>query len=113
MIGDAQNPEYHRISNISINGVYRSYWDGGTITAPALSSFLNQYVTAKNIPASVSNDYGTPAAKYMTTGKYIGIGGRASTTTNNNSSSQSNNNSATGNNSTSSNSDSDTTRNDR
>ena len=113
VIGDAQNPEYHRISNISINGVYRSYWDGGTITAPALSSFLNQYVTAKNIPASVSNDYGTPAAKYMTTGKYIGIGGRASTTTNNNSSSQSNNNSATGNNSTSSNSDSDTTRNDR
>ncbi|NMM93791.1 transglycosylase domain-containing protein [Bifidobacterium oedipodis] len=76
LIGDAQDPEHHRISNISINGVYRSYWDGGTITAPALSSFLNKYVAAKNVPAEKSNNYGTPAAKYMTTGKYVGIGGR-------------------------------------
>ena len=77
LAGDAQDPEHHRISNIAINGVYSSYWDGGTLVAPALSKFLNEYVSAKQIPAEVSNNYGTPAQQYMTTGKYLGIAGRA------------------------------------
>lgn len=94
VVGDAQNPYTNRISNITINGRYNSYWDGSTIAAPAVTNFFNSYISKKKIP--IDNDYGQPVSKYTTTGKYLGIGGRTfsvpQTTTNGNSQSQSSNN---------------------
>ena len=94
VVGDAQNPNTNRISNIAINGRYNSYWDGSTIAGPAVTDFFNSYISKKKIP--IDNDYGQPVSKYTTTGKYLGIGGRTfsapQTTTNGNSQSQSNNN---------------------
>ncbi|TPF94271.1 transglycosylase domain-containing protein [Bifidobacterium sp. UTBIF-78] len=85
--GDAQNPYSNRMSNMTINGVYASVWDGSMIPAPAVRNFLNAYADKKQLP--IDNDYGTPVAKYTSTGKYYGIGGRAYTvpqqSTNNNS----------------------------
>ncbi|KFI88007.1 penicillin-binding protein [Bifidobacterium reuteri DSM 23975] len=96
VVGDAQNPYAHRIANMSINGVYNSYWDGSTIAAPALRNFLNAYADKKQLP--IDNDYGQPVAKYTASGTTLGIGGRAystqkSTTNNNSSSNNSSNNS--------------------
>lgn len=97
-VGDAQSPYNNRIANIAINGVYNGYWDGSTIAAPAVTSFLNGYADAKQLP--IDNDYGQPAAKYMTSGTTMGIAGRAfssqrSTTTNNNNSQSTTNNQST------------------
>jgi membrane peptidoglycan carboxypeptidase len=95
VVGDAQNPENSRIANISINGVYNSYWDGSTIASPAVRNFLNQYANTKQLP--IDNDYGQAASKYMTTGKFIGIAGR--TTSNSNSTTTQNSQGQTQNNS--------------
>lgn len=62
LVGDVQDPMNHRVANISINGVYHSYWDGGTIAAPAARDFLNTYAEKKNLP--IDNDYGQPVEKY-------------------------------------------------
>lgn len=108
VVGDAQNPYAHRIANMSINGVYNSYWDGSTIAAPALRSFLNAYADKKQLP--IDNDYGQPVAKYTASGTTLGIGGRAYTQRSNNSNNS--NNSSNSNNSNNSNSDSNTSNND-
>lgn len=63
LVGDVQDPMNHRVANIAINGQYHSYWDGGTIAAPAARDFLNTYAEKKNLP--IDNNYGTPVAKYM------------------------------------------------
>ncbi|WP_125962776.1 transglycosylase domain-containing protein [Bifidobacterium dolichotidis] len=63
LIGDVQDPNNNRIANIAINGQYHSYWDGGTIAAPAYAKFTNSYLDKKNI--QVDSNYGQPAAKYM------------------------------------------------
>ncbi|TPF91666.1 carboxypeptidase [Bifidobacterium sp. UTBIF-68] len=104
VVGDAQNPYAHRIANMSINGVYNSYWDGSTIAAPALRSFLNAYADKKQLP--IDNDYGQPVAKYTASGTTLGIGGRAYTQRSNNS-----NNSNNSSNSNNSNSNSNTSNN--
>ena len=67
LVGDAQAPGSNRIANVSINGVYRSYWDGGTIAAPAWRSFMDAWADRKGLGTDVGNDYGNPAAKYTTT----------------------------------------------
>ena len=99
-VGDAQNPYINRIANIRINGVYNSYWDGSTIAAPALQSFLNAYADKKQLP--IDNDYGQAVAKYTSGSQYLGIAGRAysaqrqSTGTQRNSNSNSSTGSSTG-----------------
>ena len=111
VVGDAQNPYAHRIANMSINGVYNSYWDGSTIAAPALRNFLNAYADKKQLP--IDNDYGQPVAKYTASGTTLGIGGRAYTQRSNNSNNSNNSsNSNNSNNTNNSNSDSNTSNND-
>ncbi|MBT1174474.1 penicillin-binding protein [Bifidobacterium sp. LC6] len=89
-VGDAQNPYTHRISNIRINGVYNSYWDGSSIASPAAKSFLQQYADKKQLP--IDNNYGQAVAKYSASGTTLGIGGRSyssrSSTTNGTTNSQ-------------------------
>ena len=110
VVGDAQNPYAHRIANMSINGVYNSYWDGSTIAAPALRNFLNAYADKKQLP--IDNDYGQPVAKYTASGTTLGIGGRAYTQRSNNSNNSNNSsNSNNSNNTNNSNSDSNTSNN--
>ncbi|WP_044084779.1 transglycosylase domain-containing protein [Bifidobacterium gallicum] len=65
LVGDVQDPLNHRVANIAINGQYRSYWDGGTIAAPAYASFTNKYLDKKGI--QVDDSYGQPVDKYMRT----------------------------------------------
>ena len=67
LVGDAQAPGSNRIANIAINGVYRGYWDGGTIAAPAWRSFMDAWADRKGLGTDVGNDYGNPASKYTTT----------------------------------------------
>ncbi|NEG72043.1 transglycosylase domain-containing protein [Bifidobacterium ramosum] len=110
LVGDVQSPKGNPVANVAINGVYSSYWDGGTIAAPAWKMFMDNYAKAKNMPADTGKDYGNPASKYMTTSSSVTTiqGATIGSTTNNNSQSNSNSNS---NNSNSNNSNSNNSNN--
>ncbi|MCH9276925.1 penicillin-binding protein [Bifidobacterium amazonense] len=105
LVGDAQAPIQNPVANISINGTYRGYWDGGTIAAPAWKEFMDAYADKKGLGKDVGNDYGTPVSKYTTSsnsvttiqGKTLGT----YTNTNNSNNDTTNSNGTNGNNSSS------------
>lgn len=66
LMGDVQAPYQNQVANVAINGVYRSYWDGGTIAAPAWKAFMDAYADKKGMGTDVGKDYGNAASKYTT-----------------------------------------------
>lgn len=65
LIGDAQEPNNNPVANVTINGVYNGYWDGGTIAAPAWKAFMDAYADRKQI--ANDDSFGQPSSKYTTT----------------------------------------------
>lgn len=65
-VGDAQDPINNNFDYKTINGVYHSNWYGMYIATPAWKQFMNTYLAAINAP--IDNDYGQPAARYLTAG---------------------------------------------
>ncbi|OZG68597.1 penicillin-binding protein [Bifidobacterium eulemuris] len=88
LVGDAQGST--AIENISINGVYNSYWDGSTIAAPAWRRFMNAYAERKQL--AIDNDYGQASSKYTATSSTVTSiqGTTQSSTTNRSNNSNSN-----------------------
>ncbi|WP_169713152.1 transglycosylase domain-containing protein [Bifidobacterium hapali] len=100
LMGDVQAPLQNPVANVSINGTYRGYWDGGTIAAPAWKEFMDAYADKKGWGKDIGNDYGNAASKYMTNSNGVtSIQGRTVTrssgTSSNSSSSNNSNNSST------------------
>ncbi len=63
-VADAQDPIHNTFDYKTINGVYHSNWYGMYIATPAWKEFMNTYLAAINAP--MDNDYGQPAAQYIT-----------------------------------------------
>ena len=63
-IGNAEHPK--SFNGATIKGVRRGTWYGVTIAAPAFKAFMNDYLSAANIPQD--NDYGQPDPDFMAGG---------------------------------------------
>ncbi|MBT1161553.1 MULTISPECIES: transglycosylase domain-containing protein [Bifidobacterium] len=105
LMGDVQAPYQNQVANVSINGTYRSYWDGGTIAAPAWKAFMDAYADKKGMSVDVGKDYGNAASKYTTSSGGVTTiqGSTLSNSTRSNSSSGTSTNNSTNSNSTNSN----------